>query len=251
MTSRDDGPDGRPLLSFVVPVKNEAENIPALVDEIAEAGARIGPFEAIFVDDGSDDATPAVLADLRRARPWLRHLRHGASAGQSAAVRSGVRAARAPIVATLDGDGQNDPGYIPAMYDQLVAAEAGVGLVQGQRERRTDTRFKQLQSRVANGVRGAMLRDGTRDSGCGLKVFRREAYLAAAFFGATHRFLPALIQREGYAVIHHAVTDRPRRHGASHYRTGKRAIQGLVDLVGVWWLIRRMKRPPSVSEVDP
>jgi glycosyltransferase involved in cell wall biosynthesis len=161
-------------------------------------------------------------------------------------VRSGVRAARAAIVATLDGDGQNDPSFLPAMLAQLEAAGPGVGLIQGQRVGRKDTGFKRFQSRVANKVRGAVLKDATRDTGCGLKCFRREAYLALPYFDALHRFMPALIVREGYAVAHHDVRDRQRISGVSNYGFFDRLWVGMLDLMGVWWLIRRRRRVPQL-----
>lgn len=239
--------DGQPRLSIVVPVRNEQGNIAPLVRDIETACAGIGAFELIYVDDGSSDGTAAALADLALARPWLRVVRHAQSCGQSAAVRSGVRAARAPIVATLDGDGQNDPAFIPAMLTQLEAAGASAGLVQGQRVGRKDTGFKRMQSRIANKVRGAILKDGTRDTGCGLKCFRRDAYLALPYFDALHRFMPALMVREGLTVLHHDVRDRQRLTGVSNYGFFDRLWVGILDLAGVWWLIRRRKRVPQIA----
>lgn len=239
--------DGQPRLSIVVPVRNEQGNIAPLVRDIETACAGIGAFELIYVDDGSSDGTAAALADLALTRPWLRVVRHAQSCGQSAAVRSGVRAARAPIVATLDGDGQNDPAFIPAMLTQLEAAGASAGLVQGQRVGRKDTGFKRMQSRVANKVRGAILKDGTRDTGCGLKCFRRDAYLALPYFDALHRFMPALMVREGLTVLHHDVRDRQRLTGVSNYGFFDRLWVGILDLAGVWWLIRRRKRVPQIA----
>lgn len=239
--------DGQPRLSIVVPVRNEQGNIAPLVRDIESACAGIGAFELIYVDDGSSDGTAAALADLALTRPWLQVVRHAQSCGQSAAVRSGVRAAKAPIVATLDGDGQNDPAFIPAMLTQLEAAGASAGLVQGQRVGRKDTGFKRMQSRIANKVRGAILKDGTRDTGCGLKCFRRDAYLALPYFDALHRFMPALMVREGLTVLHHDVRDRQRLTGVSNYGFFDRLWVGILDLAGVWWLIRRRKRVPQIA----
>lgn len=237
-------------LSVVVPVRNEAGNIGPLVAEIAAACAALAPFEIIYVDDGSTDATPAALAAARRVHPTLRVLRHRASCGQSAAVRSGVRAARAPLVATLDGDGQNDPAFIPRLVAALDAAGPGAGLAQGQRVGRKDGRLKTLQSRIANGVRRRILRDATRDTGCGLKVFRRAVYLGLPYFDALHRFMPALVAREGFAVVHVDVVDRPRLSGRSNYGLFDRLWVGLLDLGGVWWLIRRRRRIPDLVPAD-
>ena len=180
--------------------------------------------------------------------PWLRRIRHKQSCGQSAAVRTGVAAARGPIVVTLDGDGQNDPAFIPALIRALEAGGPGIGLVAGQRVGRKASGFKKLQSRIANAVRGAVLRDGTRDTGCGLKAFRREAFLRLPYFDGLHRFLPALVRREGYIVGYVDVVDRPRAHGVSNYGMWDRLWVGILDLAGVWWLIRRKKRIPDYSE---
>ena len=235
-----------PLLSVVVPVRNEVGNVGPLLADIEAACAGLGAFEVVFVNDGSSDGTAAALAALASSRPWLRVVTHAQSCGQSAAVRSGVRHARAPIVATLDGDGQNDPAFLPAMVEALQKAGMQAGLVQGQRVGRKDTGFKKLQSRIANGVRGRVLKDDTRDTGCGLKCFRREAYLALPYFDALHRFMPALMVREGYGVVHVDVRDRPRLSGVSNYGFFDRLWVGILDLVGVWWLIRRRKRVPQI-----
>ncbi|TXM92811.1 glycosyltransferase, partial [Methylobacterium sp. WL122] len=169
--------------------------------------------------------------------------------GQSAAVRSGVSAAAGPIVATLDGDGQNDPAFIPVLVAALEQAGEGAGLAQGQRKGRKDGRFKMIQSRIANGVRGKILNDSTRDTGCGLKVFRRAVYLRLPYFDALHRFMPALVVREGFAIVHRDVVDRPRFTGVSNYGLFDRLWVGLLDLAGVWWLIRRKRPTPAVTEV--
>jgi dolichol-phosphate mannosyltransferase len=239
---------GIPAVSVVVPVHNEADNIPVLVEEIAGALADREPFEVIFVNDGSSDETETVLKMLASSRPWLRQIKHSQSAGQSAAIRTGMRVARAPIAVTLDGDGQNDPAFIPQLIDALLAGGPKVGLAQGQRNKRKGA-FKQFQSRIANGVRGSVLRDGTRDTGCGLKAFHREVYLALPYFDALHRFTPALVRREGYEIRYVDVLDRPRAHGTSHYGMWGRLWIGIVDLYGVYWLIRRRRRVPEATEV--
>ncbi len=241
-------PVDSPLLSVVVPVRNEAGNVAPLIAEIEAALAPLGAFEIVYVNDGSGDGTLAELERLALARPHLRVLTHAQSCGQSAAVRTGVRAARASAVCTLDGDGQNDPAFIPAMYQALAAAGPTCGLIQGQRLGRKDTGFKKMQSRVANSVRRAMLNDGTRDTGCGLKCFPREAYLSLPYFDALHRFMPALVRREGYGIGYVDVVDRPRLTGVSNYGFFDRLWVGILDLLGVRWLIRRRKRAPIVQE---
>ena len=238
-----------PRVSIVVPVRNEAGNVVPLLAEIERACAPLAPFEVIYVDDGSSDATGAELAQARATRPWLRVLRHPESCGQSAAVRTGVRAARAPVIATLDGDGQNDPAFIPELVATLEREGPEVGLVAGQRLRRVGG-YKKLQSRIANGVRGAVLRDGTRDTGCGLKAFRRDVYLALPYFDALHRFMPALVKREGLAVAHVDVVDRPRLAGRSNYGMFDRLWVGILDLAGVWWLVRRRRRVAQSEELS-
>jgi dolichol-phosphate mannosyltransferase len=239
-----------PRLSIVVPVRNESLNIVPLLQEIEAACGAIGAFEVIYVDDGSTDDTAGVLGTARHSRPWLRVLRHETSCGQSSAVRTGVRAAAAAVVATLDGDGQNDPAFIPTLFDALEAAGQGAGLAAGQRIARKDGAFKTLQSRIANGVRARILRDGTRDTGCGLKVFRRDAYLTLPYFDALHRFMPALMKREGYATVHVDVVDRPRHAGRSNYGMFDRLWVGILDLAGVWWLIRRRRRVPQLRDLS-
>jgi len=238
-----------PAVSVIVPARNEAENVAPLADEIAAAMNGRWSFELVFVNDGSTDDTALALGRLTAERPWVRQINHAMSCGQSAAVRTGVAAARAPLVATLDGDGQNDPSFIPALVRALETGGARVGLVAGQRVGRRASGFKRLQSRIANGVRNAILRDGTRDTGCGLKAFRRETFLALPYFDGLHRFLPALVKRDGYEVAYVEVIDRARRHGRSNYGLWDRLWVGILDLAGVWWLIRRRKRVPRIAEV--
>jgi glycosyltransferase involved in cell wall biosynthesis len=238
-----------PRLSVVVPVRNEAGNVAPLVAEIEKAASRLGTFEIIYVDDGSNDGTGEELRRLTEDRSWLRCIRHAGSCGQSAAIRSGVRAARAPLVVTLDGDGQNDPTFIPAFVEAFERAGAGCGLVQGQRVGRKATGFKKFQSRVANGVRKSILKDDTRDTGCGFKCFPREVYLALPYFDALHRFMPALVKREGHTLAFVDVVDRPRLSGRSNYGLFDRLWVGIVDLAGVRWLIERRKRLPVANEV--
>jgi glycosyltransferase involved in cell wall biosynthesis len=240
-----------PAVSVVVPVRNEAGNIAPLVAEIAKALAEQWRFEVVYVDDGSSDGTGTELKRLMMEHAWLRCVRHKQSCGQSAAVRSGVTAARAPVVVTLDGDGQNDPAFIPALIRALDAGDMKgprIGLVAGQRVGRKASGFKKLQSRIANAVRGAVLRDGTRDTGCGLKALRRDVFLSLPYFDGLHRFLPALVRREGYDIGYVDVVDRPRAHGVSNYGMWDRLWIGILDLAGVWWLIRRKKRIPEISE---
>lgn len=236
-----------PVVSVVVPVRNEAGNIGPLVAEIAAALAD-RPFEVIYVNDGSTDGTAAEIKSMQSRHPWLRQIRHAVSCGQSAALRTGIVAARGAVIVTLDGDGQNDPAYLPQLIDALQR-DPCVGLVAGQRVGRKASGFKKFQSRFANAVRGAILRDGTRDTGCGLKAMPRDVALALPYFDGLHRFLPALVRREGRDIGYVDVVDRPRRAGVSNYGFWDRLWVGILDLVGVWWLLRRRKRVPEISEV--
>jgi dolichol-phosphate mannosyltransferase len=238
-----------PAVSVVVPVRNEAGNIAPLVTEIATALGKGPSFEIVYVNDGSTDRTESELTLLMASRPWLRQVKHESSCGQSAAVSTGVLHARAAVIVTLDGDGQNDPAFIPALLKELAAGAPRVGLIAGQRVGRQASGFKKLQSRIANAVRGAVLRDGTRDTGCGLKAFRRDVFLALPFFDGLHRFLPALVRREGYDIGYVDVVDRPRHAGTSNYGMWDRLWVGILDLIGVWWLIRRRRNLPRVLEV--
>jgi dolichol-phosphate mannosyltransferase len=238
-----------PAVSVVVPVRNEAGNIAPLVAEITAALGSGLSFEVIYVNDGSTDRTESELTLLMASRPWLRQIKHQISCGQSAAVSTGVLHASAPVVVTLDGDGQNDPAFIPVLLKALADGAPSVGLVAGQRVGRRASAFKRYQSRLANAVRGAVLRDGTRDTGCGLKAFRRDHFLALPYFDGLHRFLPALVRREGYDVGYVDVIDRPRGAGTSNYGMWDRLWVGILDLLGVWWLIRRRRQVPRVVEV--
>ena len=237
-------------MSVVVPVKNEAGNVASLVPEIAAALAGRS-FEVIYVNDGSTDATEAELQRLGCAtHAWLRQIKHENSCGQSAAIRTGVAAARAPMILTIDGDGQNDPAFLPQLLEALEEGTPHVGLIAGQRVGRKATGFKRMQSRIANAVRNAILRDGTRDTGCGLKAFPRDLFLLLPYFDGLHRFLPALIKREGHEVGYVDVVDRPRHSGVSNYGLWDRLWVGILDLCGVWWLIHRKRRMPEITEIE-
>ncbi|KQZ13089.1 dolichol-phosphate mannosyltransferase [Mesorhizobium sp. Root554] len=238
------------LISIVIPCRNEAQNVPLLLDEIQAAMAG-RDFEVIVVDDGSTDETPQTLAAQAALRPFaVRHLRHEKSSGQSLAVRTGAWAARGSVVATIDGDGQNDPHYIPVLIDALLAAGPQAGAAQGQRLKRRDSRVKQLASRFANWLRNAILHDETRDTGCGLKAVHTDILRKLPFFDGTHRFVPALVIQEGFGVVHCDVVDRSRRHGKSNYGIFDRGLQGALDLAGVWWLRRRRRRMPKAREIS-
>ena len=236
-------------LSIVIPARNEADNIIALVEAIDRALVAHAPFEIIVVDDGSTDASVARITDRARSMPHLRLVRHDRSGGQSAAVHSGVLAATALIVCTLDGDGQNPPEELPKLAALLLADTTGrIGLVAGQRVGRQDTWSKKLASRLANALRGWLLRDGTRDTGCGLKAFRREAFLALPYFDHMHRYLPALFARDGWQIAHVDVSHRARRAGRSNYSNLQRGLVGIFDLLGVAWLLRRRKKARPLPE---
>lgn len=236
-------------ISIIIPAKNEAENISTLLDGIDTALSG-RDYEVIVVDDASDDGMQAILKGRLGFAPRLRVLRHDRSGGQSAAVNSGVRVARGGICATLDGDGQNPPEELPRLIAPLLApGSEAIGLVAGQRVGRQDTLSKKLASRFANALRAKVLNDGTRDTGCGLKAFRREAFLALPYFDHMHRYLPALFSRDGWTVAHVDVSHRARGGGRSHYSNLQRGLVGAVDLLAVAWLIRRRKksRPTEVK----
>ncbi len=232
-------------LSVVIPFHNEEDNVQPLLEEVHAALADHPAFEVICVDDGSTDETFARLRAAQARHPRLRVARHRDQCGQSTAVRTGVARSRAPWVATLDGDRQNDPADIPNLLAvvQDPSCPPDLQLVIGQRARRQDTLIKRVSSRIANGVRARMLGDDTPDSGCGLKLFRRDAYLDLPYFDHMHRFLPALIQRNGGRVMSVPVNHRPRERGRSHYGVLDRLGVGIVDLLGMLWLKRRARRP--------
>ncbi|MGR3662512.1 MAG: glycosyltransferase family 2 protein [Paracoccaceae bacterium] len=230
-------------VSIVIPIKNEVDNIAALIDGIQSACEGQTEFEIIVVDDGSTDGSADVVTTKINEMKNLRLLRHDQSGGQSAAVHSGVLAANGPIICTLDGDGQNPPEELPKIFAPLIATDAAenLGLVAGQRVKRQDTWSKRYASKFANGLRGRLLKDGTRDTGCGLKGFRRDAFLALPFFNHMHRYLPALFKRAGWEVAHVDVSHRARGGGTSNYSNLQRGLVGIVDLAGVMWLLRRRK----------
>jgi glycosyltransferase involved in cell wall biosynthesis len=243
-------PDADPAalqVSIVVPVFNEEGAAAPLAREIAAAFAGWA-CEIIFVDDASSDATATRLADLAPGLPALRVLRHGRNAGQSRAIRTGVRAARAPVIIMLDGDGQNDPADAPRLARRLLDGPPALALIGGERQVRRDTAAKRWASRLANGLRRRLLDDQALDTGCGLKAFRREAFLALPYFDHLHRYLPALMLREGYQVAFEPVNHRPRQAGRSKYTNLGRLGVALFDLAGVLWLRARARDPGRVQE---
>lgn len=237
-------------ISIVIPARNEAGNIGALISGIEAAMEGLGGYEIIVVDDASTDAMPAVLAEMQKTSSVLRVIRHDRSGGQSAAVHTGVMAAKGALIGTLDGDGQNPPKHLPELLAPLMLPDnAAMGLVAGQRVGRQDTWSKRAASKLANGVRGWMLGDGTRDSGCGLKAFRGDAFLALPYFDHMHRYLPAMFRAHGWEVRHVDVTHQARGAGRSNYNNLQRGLVGIVDLFGVMWLIRRRKKAkPQVQD---
>ena len=238
-------------LSVVIPARNEADNIVGLVEAIDLALAPLAPFEIIVVDDCSTDNSVSVLAEKARLMPHLRIIRHDRSGGQSAAVHSGVKAALSAVICTLDGDGQNPPEELPKLVTPILNDTTGrIGLVAGQRVDRQDTWSKKAASRFANGLRGWMLNDHTRDTGCGLKAFRREGFLDLPYFDHMHRYLPALFTRDGWEVAHVDVSHRARGAGRSNYSNIQRALVGIVDLFGVMWLLRRRKKARPIAPVE-
>ena len=237
-----------PQLSVVVPVFNEQDNVGPLLREILAALRGRIDFEAIFVDDDSKDGTLAALQALKAETPELRVLHHVKQSGQSTAIRTGVKHARGAWIATLDGDGQNDPADIPKLLAARETADRGIRLFAGWRVNRRDSGSKRWASKWANAIRARMLRDETPDTGCGIKLFEREAFLDLPYFDHMHRYLPALMQRAGWKTVSVPVNHRPRSTGVSKYNNLNRALVGLRDLRGVSWLIVRSKRT-GVEEV--
>ncbi len=249
MTSNGSDPN-IPSLSVVIPAHNEAPNIVPLLDEVETALRGRISYEIVVLDDGSSDGMTDILAAEALKRPALRPLRHIHQSGQSAGLISGVRAARGDWIATLDGDGQNDPADIPALWDRLRAStDPDLKMIAGHRAKRRDTWIKRMSSRIANRVRAGLLRDETPDTGCGLKLFERRLFLELPAFDHMHRFLPALARRAGAHVLSVPVNHRPRGRGVSHYGLHNRLWVGIVDIVGVMWLMRRSRLPGGVEDL--
>lgn len=227
-------------------MKNEAANVAPLVTAIESACAAF-EYEVILVDDGSDDATAAIARDLQIERPNLRLIQHARSAGQSAAVHSGVTAAVGTIICTMDGDGQNPPENVPMLVAPFAEGDPDLGLVAGQRVGRQDTAAKRLASKLANALRSWLLKDDTRDTGCGLKAFRRDVFLELPYFDHMHRYLPALFKAHGWGVAHVDVSHAARIAGTSNYTNLARALAGAYDLIGVAWLIKRRKKTRPIE----
>ncbi len=238
-----------PELSVVVPVFNERDNVTPLVDEIVAALRGGVAFEIVYVDDCSRDDTVAVLKALKQRVPELRVLQHMTQSGQSTGVRNGVKAARGAWIATLDGDGQNDPADIPKLLAARASAAATVKLFAGWRVHRQDSGSKRIASKLANAIRRRLLRDDTPDTGCGIKLFERAAFLDLPYFDHMHRYLPALMQRAGWQTLSVPVNHRARGTGVSKYNNLNRALVGVADLRGVAWLIRRARRT-AVEEIN-
>lgn len=246
----DRDPGTEPKISVVAPMYNEEGGAAALVREIAEALAGT-PHEIVIVNDASTDGTRAELLAAREEIPQLRVLSHGKNSGQSRALRTGILAAKAPVIATLDGDGQNVPGDIPMLYQSLVREDAPelLCMVGGERQKRQDTRAKRFASRAANGIRKRLLGDHANDTGCGLKVFRREAFLRLPYFDHMHRYIPALMVREGFVTEFLPVSHRSRQYGQSKYTNFGRAAVAFRDLIGVTWLLARSRKPQEIEEL--
>ncbi len=238
----------QPILSVVVPVFNERDNVAPLLNEITGVLRGRVAFEMVYVDDHSSDDTLQVLQSLKATNPELRVLHHVQQSGQSTAIRTGAKAARAPWIATLDGDGQNDPADIPKLLAARDTADEKIKLFAGWRVNRKDSGSKRWASKWANGIRSRMLRDDTPDTGCGIKLFERDAFMDLPYFDHMHRYLPALMQRAGWKTVSVPVNHRHRTSGVSKYNNLGRALVGIRDLRGVAWLIVRSKRT-AVEEV--
>lgn len=245
-------PEGAPAVSVVTPMHDEAENVGPLIAEVAAALEGVD-HEIIAVDDRSGDDTLGALRLAQETTPALRIFAHARRAGQSRALRTGVLAARAPIIVTIDGDGQNDPADIPALIAVLADAGASseLALVGGRRRKRQDSLAKRAAASFANGLRKRILKDGADDTGCGLKAFYREAYLRLPYFDHMHRYIPALMRREGFQARFIDVAHRPRLHGASNYTNWQRLAVAIRDLMGVIWLGARASSPQAVTELPP
>jgi len=233
-----------------VPILNEAENIPPLLSEIALAAKDAPISEILYIDDGSTDDSFKILQSLRTHYPALRVIRHSKRSGQSAGLWTGIKAASNEIIVTLDGDGQNNPADIKALYKSYMEQSANWPkiMVAGERMKRNDSFAKRYGSKIANRIRSTLLKDNTRDTGCSLKLFRRKDYLALPYFNHMHRFLPALMQRDHVRVVHVGVSHRPRTQGVSKYGTFDRLAVGISDLWGVWWLLQRPFAHPETFE---
>ncbi|MCB1532086.1 MAG: glycosyltransferase family 2 protein [Alphaproteobacteria bacterium] len=232
------------MITVVVPVYNEEDNIQSLIEEISKAGKNLPISEIVYVDDASTDNSFSVLKSLRAHTPELRILKHKKQSGQSAALWTGVKAAGNKLIVTLDGDGQNDPADIKTLFEEYEKYKKATPkiMVLGEREKRHDNVVRRISSRLANGIRGGLLKDGTKDTGCSLKMFRRKDYLNLPYFDHMHRFLPALMLRDGVELVHVPVSHRPRLHGKSKYGTLDRALVGISDIRGVLWLQKRARR---------
>jgi glycosyltransferase involved in cell wall biosynthesis len=236
-----------PYLSLVIPVYNEQENVSLLLERVGAALAQLGkPFEVILVDDGSADQTPALLAEGQKRYPWLRVLRMAKNGGQSAAFHAGFDAARGELIATIDGDLQNDPEEIP----RLVPMLEGYDMITGWRKDRQDTRFRKIQTRIANRVRNWLSDENINDSASSLKIYRRECLKDLPTFTGMHRFFPTLVKMRGYRVLETPVKHSPRHAGTPKYGFRNRALRAFVDLLAVRWMKKRWITGYQVKEVD-
>lgn len=236
-------------ISVVIPMLNEAENVASLVGEIMAAGERCPLSEIVLVDDGSTDSTASVIREMAKTNPKIKLVRHTVRSGQSAGLRTGIRAAKGPLVVTMDGDGQNDPADMPKLYDKYITLpKAPMVLVAGQRAKRQDSLLKKFTSRTGNFIRRTCLKDGVRDTGCSLKLFRRDDYLTLPFFNHMHRFLPALFLREHGNIALVDVGHRHRERGVSKYGFWDRLWAGVFDIFGVMWLMARAPKKTDILE---